>query len=199
MRQIIQPIWACSGSASTPASVVQDQSFGSAQTVEWIARGTRIGRTITSAIPAVFESYATFVDVEVDLLEGGDDAALVEQERAVVGHLDEYGPHAWWLGYLDTGSHDVVFPMAKRVTLYEGWAYVIVKAGPEQALQWRDTLPDLIFPQDRSWFVSMLWDDDWTCVGGPKPLIDALVADTLIAARAVGPDKDAAPPGGAPS
>jgi hypothetical protein len=64
----------------------------------------------------------------------------------------------WWLGYLDTGSHDVVFNNAPKVTLYAGWQYVLVEAGPKQADTWRTghprssrgTLPDLIFPADRS-------------------------------------------------
>jgi len=45
------------------------------------------------------------------------------------------------------------------------------------------TLPDLIFPADRSWLVSALWDDTWTCIGGPRHLIDALAADILMEAH----------------
>jgi hypothetical protein len=43
----------------------------------------------------------------------------------------------WWLGYLDTGADDIVFPGAPKVTLYYGWRYVLVEAGPEQAATWR--------------------------------------------------------------
>jgi hypothetical protein len=89
------------------------------------------------------------------------------------------------------------------VTLYSGWHYVLVKGGATQAATWRTghmrssngTLPDLIFPADRSWLVSALWDDTWTCVGGPHRLIEALEQDPLVRARRVGPDDDAAPPG----
>ena len=35
---------------------------------------------------------------------------------------------------------------------------------PRAVLQ--GALPDLMFPADRSWLVSTLWDDDRTCVGG---------------------------------
>ena len=64
-------------------------------------------------------------------------------------------PQPWWLGYLDTGGHDIVFDTAPQVTLYWDWSYVLVEAGPEQALTWRTghirggllgALPDLFFP-----------------------------------------------------
>jgi len=64
------------------------------------------------------------------------------------------------------------------VTLYSGWHYVLVEAGPEQAATWRrndpgsyGALPNLIFPADRSWLVSTLWDDDWSRIGGPAGLV----------------------------
>jgi hypothetical protein len=108
----------------------------------------------------------------------------------------------WWLGFLDTGAHDVVFPEAPRVKLYFDWSYVLVEAGPEQALGWRTghmrgegSLPDLFFPADRSWLVTALWDDLWTCFGGPADLIDALRRDPLTNIRRVRPDEDALPPG----
>jgi len=111
---------------------------------------------------------------------------------------------SWWLGYLDTGAHDVVFDHAPTVALYWDWHYVLVEAGPEQALGWRTghlrgglsgALPDLFFPADRSWLVSALWDDTWTDIGGPVPLIQALVRNPLTNARQVDPDEDALPPG----
>ncbi|KUJ47102.1 hypothetical protein EG812_05760 [Verrucosispora sp. FIM060022] len=89
------------------------------------------------------------------------------------------------------------------MSLYWNWSYVLVEAGPEQALTWRTghmrhgrgSLPDLFFPADRSWLVSALWDDTWTCVGGPEPLINALHRDPLANARRVRPNEDALPPG----
>jgi hypothetical protein len=96
--------------------------------------------------------------------------------------LREQAPgQPWWLGYLDTGVDDIVFPGAPMVTLYSGWHYVLVEAGPGQAAAWRPKdgrafgtgdLPNLMFPADRSWLVSMLWDDDWTCIGGLATLVD---------------------------
>jgi hypothetical protein len=125
----------------------------------------------------------------------------------VLASLTHHSPdQRWWLGYLETGGSDIVFPDAPRVSLYRGWPYVLVLAGPEQAAGWsRDDahqdrprfLPDLMFPIDRSWLVSTLWDDAWTCVGGPVSLVDALLNDPDLRPRArrVGVDDDATPPG----
>jgi hypothetical protein len=112
----------------------------------------------------------------------------------------------WWLGYLDTGADDVVFPNAPRVELYSGWPYVLVQAGPEQASTWRQWepgsfwsghLPNLVFPADHRWLVSTLWDDDWTCVGGPAALVDDLLDDPVLGPRTrlTEPGQDATPPG----
>jgi hypothetical protein len=89
------------------------------------------------------------------------------------------------------------------VTLYADWRYVLVAAGPEHPATWREgdpwkgTLPDLMFPADRSWSISTLWDDDWTCVGGPSELLTSLLRhpDLQSRARRVTVDEDATPPG----
>jgi hypothetical protein len=54
-----------------------------------------------------------------------------------------------------------------------------------------------MFPADRAWLVSTLWDDDWTCIGGPRALIDDLLQDPVLAAntRRVTTREDATPPG----
>jgi hypothetical protein len=108
----------------------------------------------------------------------------------------------WWLGYLDTGASDVVFPYAPRTTVYYGYGYVLVEAGPQQAAGWRDegfhwTLPDLMFPADRSWLVSTMWDDGWTSIGGLQQLVDGFLSDTTLAPRArrVALGQDSTPPG----
>jgi hypothetical protein len=90
------------------------------------------------------------------------------------------------------------------VTLYSGWHYVLVEAGPEQAATWRrhgpwsfwkGALPNLMFPADHSWLVSTLWDDDWTCIGGPAELVDRFLGHPDLAARPVVLGQDATPPG----
>jgi hypothetical protein len=148
----------------------------------------------------VFDTYATVVFPEHGADQERHDAAVLSTLRA------NTATQPWWLGYLDTGADDVVFPDAPRVDLYSDWHYVLVQAGPEQAATWRGHdlgsfwsghLPNLMFPADRSWLVSALWDDDWTCVGGPAALVHDLLHDPLLGSRvrAVELGQDATPPG----
>jgi len=172
--------------------------IGTAAEVAWIANGTSAGRTITAAIPPVFDGYAT------DLLPPGGEGQDAH-DRAVLALLSEQSPdQPWWLGYLDTGADDIVFPDAPKVTLYAGWHYVLIEAGPEQAATWREhgpwsfwkgALPNLMFPADRSWLVSTLWDDDWSCIGGPASLVGSFLRHPDLQARPVTLGQDATPPG----
>src|ERR1017187_4315601 len=112
--------------------------IGTDAEVAWIANGTSTGRTITAAIPPVFDAYATVVLPD----------SYEEQEkhdRAVSALLTEQSAgQPWWLGYLDTGADDIVFPDAPMVTLYSGWHYVLVEAGPKQAATWRHNAPGVV-------------------------------------------------------
>lgn len=172
--------------------------IGGREEVDWIRTGTAgIGRTIATAVPPVFESYATVVVAEEDEEMRVADAALLEVLRR---HTPA---QPWWLGLLEDGVSDLVVPDAARVVLYADWAYVLLQAGPAEAATWRATaaarwrgsLPELIFPDDRSWLVSTLWDDDWRCVGGSRALIADLLDHPALEAREVTVDEDAAPPG----
>ena len=187
-------------SAVLPVRRARDGStwrIGTDAEVAWIANRTSMGRTITAAIPPVFEGYATIV------LPYGDEQAT--HDRAVLALLREQSAgQPWWLGYLDTGADDIVFPDAPKVTLYYGWHYVLVEAGPEQAATWRlddprafwpGVLPNLMFPADRTWLVSTLWDDDWTCIGGPAGLVGRFLRHPDLQARPVALGQDATPLG----
>ncbi len=181
--------------------------IGCATTVEWIQAGTTGGLTIQSAIPPAFESYATIVLPE----EPGTPRGLLarRQDEALLALLKRHTKaQPWWLGYLETGASDVVFWDAPRVLLYASWQYVVVQAGPEQAATWRPSeawgenwknseLPDLMFPVDRAWLLSTLWDDAWSCLGGSAALISDLLADPVLRPRSrrVDPTQDATPPG----
>lgn len=185
------------------AEVIRDGThwpIGTITDVAWIAAGTTVDTTITSAIPAVFEAYATVVLPEDPADQQPHDEALLSVLRAHSGDVQ------WWLGYLETGADDVVFPEAPRVRLYSDWPYVFVHAGPAQAATWRHEevgsfwrghLPNVMFPTDRSWLVSTLWDDDWTCIGGPADLVDEVLHHPELRSRArvVELGADATPPG----
>ena len=171
--------------------------IGTAAEVDWLA-GRPTGTSVVTALPTVFESYATLY-----VPEGS--APVPVHERAVVDTLAAHtAPQPWWLGYLDTGAHDVVFPEAPLVSLYFGWWYVLVEGGPSEALRWRTGhmrsgdghLPDLVFPFDRSWCMTALWDDAFACVGGSADLVDALAEEPRAGLRRVSPaDDDMTPPG----
>lgn len=173
--------------------------IGTADDVAWITAGTTRSNAITAAIPPLFEAYATVtLPLDWEAEQAAHDAALIDVLRA---HARS---DSWWLGFLDTGADDIVFPHAPKATLWFEWPYVLVEAGADQAATWRHndgifkgSLPNLIFPADRSWLASTLWDDWWTCVGGPAALVEDLVAHPVLAgrARAVTVDEHAAPPG----
>jgi hypothetical protein len=72
--------------------------IGTAREVDWIVNRTTDGPSITTAIPPVFEAYATFYEP--------DGVAIIAHERAVVNRLDQLTPdQPWWLGYLETGAY----------------------------------------------------------------------------------------------
>lgn len=168
--------------------------IGTDDDVSWIRESTTFGREITSAVPPLFPDYATIVV---------PDGARKQHADLVVQILREYSREQnWWLGFLDTGASHLVFPEAPRVSLYANWNYVLVLAGPDEALRWRDDLsswhgrgPDLIFPIDRSWLMSWLWDDDWRCLGGTHELIDLFLDRSDLEVRRVPLGEDATPPG----
>ena len=171
---------------------------GRSELVDWITDSTRRDGTMATAVPPGYARYATVIIPDDDVAKTLADAALVDVLQA---HTPA---QPWWLGYLDTGLADLVVPTAPRVAAYVGWPYVLLGGGPDQALTsrrngdctpWHSALPELVFPRDRSWLVSTLWDDDWRCVGGPAALVGALLLRPELEARPVALDEIATPPG----
>ncbi|HSZ13249.1 MAG TPA: hypothetical protein VK790_04360 [Solirubrobacteraceae bacterium] len=181
--------------------------IGGEAEVAWIQKRVEVSFAVTSAIPPIFEAYAT-----LELPGSGDHLSaspLEHPDHHNAGVLAVLSQHStgqpWWTGYLDTGGADIVFHDVRKVRPgpTDAW-YVLVEAGPEQAGGWRERehwqgpLPDLMFPADRSWLVSTLWDDDWTCIGGSRGLVDAFLThpDLGHRVREVDPSlEDATPPG----
>lgn len=166
--------------------------IGADEAVAWITEGTTPGRSITASIPPIFEAYATVVfpwglESSRDSLRRAEDRFDDALLRLLCAHTQ---PQPWWLGFLDTGASDVVFDDAPRVRIYSGWNYVLVQAGPYEARTWRSgrrwftALPELMFPADRSWLLSSLWDDAWAGIGGPAELISALLIEPELRAGA---------------
>jgi hypothetical protein len=174
----------------------QEWRLGTDVEVAWINDGTSGSTDITLAIPPVYASYCRV------LLPRDEYSERVAHEQAVIELLAEQTTEQpWWLGFLDTGGTDVVFPYAPRATVY-GWPYVLVAAGPHEASTWREAhfeaaLPNLMFPEDRSWLASTMWDDCWTSIGGSEQLVRSLRAHPLLGPRTRGlaRGEDATPPG----
>jgi hypothetical protein len=99
--------------------------------VDWITEQTESGRRVTAAIPPRYEAYATLTDHDDPDLPRD----LILERRQDLGFVDVLRRHAdhsthWWLGYLDTGASDIVFWQVPKVTIYTGWHYALVLAGP---------------------------------------------------------------------
>jgi hypothetical protein len=41
-----------------------------------------------------------------------------------------------------------------------------------------------MFPEDHTWLVSTLWDDDWSCIGGSQALTADLLQDRVLGRKA---------------
>ena len=66
--------------------------IGTSAQIGWVANGTAIDQTITSAIPPVFAAYATFWESEDDCV------STTVYEQAVLSHLiEQTAPgQPWW-------------------------------------------------------------------------------------------------------
>jgi hypothetical protein len=86
--------------------------------VVWIQENTQAGFAVTSAIPPVFEAYAT---LELPATGDYDQASWLEDpdrhDTSVPAMLSQHtAGRPRWLGYLDTGAADVIFHDVPQVT-----------------------------------------------------------------------------------
>ncbi len=168
-----------------------DWQFGGPDDVAWLVpRRRRADGAWPFSLPECYPAYCRVI------LPPAVAGAQQRHDLALVNRLREHtGPQHWWLGYLDTTGlgDDVVFPNAPRVSLYWDWRYVLVKAGPDEALAWRPSegfgapwkgaLPDLMFPVDRRWLCTTGWDDRETWIGGPAELVRDIAQDPDLGRR----------------
>lgn len=159
--------------------------LGTEADISFITARASAGTPVGDMIRAIYPSHCT-----LELPQSIDDAELVAHEQTVIELLiKQTDQQPWWLGYLDTGASDVVFPFAPRTTPFYGHQYVLVEAGPRQAATWRETgwswaLPELMFPADRSWLASTGWDDSWTSIGGSDQLVNSFLTHPILGPRA---------------
>ena len=104
--------------------------IGAAADVAWLAEGPP-GTSIPTAMPQVFEAYAT------PHLPGRTAPARVH-EQAIADTLAAHtAPQPGRLGCRHTGAHDIVLPEAPLLSLYLDWPGVLVEGGPSEAMSWR--------------------------------------------------------------
>jgi hypothetical protein len=169
--------------------------IGSAAEVAWIEGAVDFSAPTVTEVPPGFAAYCRLELPDLRYARRDEAAAAqAAHDEAVVDVLRAApGSHSWWLGYLEYGTGvDLVFDDAPRTSLF-GWDFVLVQAGPKQALRWRShpggptawkgALPDLISPADRAWMLFTSWDDFWSGIGGSEDLIGSFERDPRLGPR----------------
>ncbi|WP_133767040.1 hypothetical protein [Amnibacterium kyonggiense] len=153
--------------------------------VAWIRRATAVGGTLRSAIPGGFDVYGL---LDVSEARPTEDALL----RAVAPE-----PSTELIaGWIDRGPYPP-HPGDEHV-LYSGWRYRFQRI--ESAClfglpaEGEGGFPDLLFPDDRSWLISLLWDDSWRSVGASHEVADRITSAVPSFER-VEPDRSIAETG----
>ena len=91
--------------------------IGGEAEVAWIRENTEVSLAITSAVPPVFEVYATLeLPGSRDHLSASPFEDTDRHNAGVLAVLSEHSAgQPWWLGYLDTGGADIVFHDVRKV------------------------------------------------------------------------------------
>jgi hypothetical protein len=136
------------------------------QEVAWLRQESTVFGTLRYAIPGGFEAYGALdlprniSPIEEPLL---DTLASDESEPLIAGWIDR-GP---WPP-----------PPGDEHVLYSGWRYRLRRVAPSEVAglptEGEGSFPDLLFPPDRTWLVSLLWDDAWRSIGASQIVADQL-------------------------
>ena len=137
--------------------------------VNWIRQESALAETLTYAIPDRYEAYGVLdLPREIGPVEDGLLDALTARPTGllIAGWIDR-GP---WPP--STGDEHV---------LYTGWRYRLRRVAESELrglpTEGEGSFPDLLFPQDRSWLVSLLWDDSWRSIGASQAIATRLTQD----------------------
>ena len=158
--------------------------------VDWIRQSGAAFGTLRYAIPDGFEAYGV-LDLPAD---------IVPVETSLLGGLGVEPDDQLVAGWIDCGPWPA--PAGDEHVLYTGWAYRLrrVHASMLAGLptEGEGSFPDLLFPPDRSWLVSLLWDDAWRSIGAPQKAADRL-ASRLPNFQQLGPNASLAATGRVPN
>lgn len=137
------------------------------QDVAWIRRDTAVSGTIRSAIPGGFDAYG-LLDISEE--RPTEDALL--QAVAPENSMELIA------GWIDRGPYPP--QPGDEHFLYSSWRYRFrqVSAASLQGLPTEGDggFPDLLFPPDRSWLISLLWDDSWRSVGASNAVASRITS-----------------------
>ena len=136
--------------------------------VDWIRGNDAAFGTLRFAIPSGYEAYGV-LDLPAD---------IVPIEDALLSALGVDPADQLVAGWIDRGPWST--PAGDEHVLYSGWRYRLrrVAAADLSGLptEGEGSFPDMLFPPDRSWLVSLLWDDAWRSIGSSQAIADLLAS-----------------------
>lgn len=128
--------------------------------VDWLRLNNGAAGTLGYAIPGYFAVYGA--------MNLPDEIAATE-DRLLDALAPESGEELI-AGWIDRGPWPP--PAGDEHVIYWDWKYRLrrVQSSDLRGLpgEGERCFPDLLFPINRSWLVSMLWDDSWRSIGATR-------------------------------
>ena len=138
----------------------------SEQDIAWLRQEGAAFGTLRYAIPASFEAYGV-LDLPRDIRP---------VEEALLGTMSTDPAEPLVAGWIDRGPWPA--PAGTEHVLYSGWKYRLRRLKTRELTglptEGIGSFPDLLFPPNHSWLVSLLWDDSWRSIGASQALADLL-------------------------